>query len=204
MPDTRLTTAEVERIAKAMSERAAMSDDDIRSMALAAGVIKEAMYDVLVRFPNDGSESFSTFIKRLKPDTPHWYPPAEPGSDLDAAQIEAACGQKPTLAARAVLFKAAGPENYAKILAAWGCSPNDLKPGTNPKREFAPEKPAADGVKRVSPDNPWGDAYVTKHGQDAAYAERGRLMKVLGLKPCAAMAAAAGKTVTGVALTRSN
>jgi len=52
----------------------------------------------------------------------------------------------------------------------------------------------------VSSQNPWSDAYVKNHGQEGAYTERARLMKVLGLKVCGPMAKAAGYSITGAKL----
>jgi hypothetical protein len=62
------------------------------------------------------------------------------------------------------------------------------------------EKPKSDGAKPVASNNPWGNAYVKHHGQDAAYAERARLQKTLGLKTCIGMAAACGLSITGAQL----
>ena len=59
------------------------------------------------------------------------------------------------------------------------------------------EKPKGNAV---SSQNPWNDEYVKRHGLDAAYVERARLMKVLGLKVCGPMAKSAGKTLTGAKL----
>jgi hypothetical protein len=65
------------------------------------------------------------------------------------------------------------------------------------------EKPKADGVKAVATSNPWSKAYVERNGIDAAYAERGRVQKTLGLKVANQWAAAAGLSPTGVPLKRS-
>ena len=54
--------------------------------------------------------------------------------------------------------------------------------------------------KAASASNPWNDAHAQRNGLAASHAERDRLMKTLGLKKCAALAAAAGVSITGVKL----
>jgi len=75
--------------------------------------------------------------------------------------------------------------------AKFGSTQKGRKPGT---------KPEADSADKGGPNNAWSEAYAKRHGQDAAYAERARLMRTLGLKACTSMAAAAGRTITGAVL----
>jgi hypothetical protein len=187
---TRITDEEVARVAKAMSKIPAMTDDDMTELALAAGVVETAVADAIMRFPNDGSESFSAFLERVKPQVPHWYPPVEPGDDLDAALIEAACGAKPTLSARAALLKAAGPETYGKILRAWGCSERTLAPGVNPKAEAksASDNDARDKRRKDHSGNPF-------HKSQWNISKQGALIKSLGLDKANAIAKSVGSHV---------
>jgi hypothetical protein len=63
-------------------------------------------------------------------------------------------------------------------------------------KEKSGDKPAGPSAHS----NPWSDK---SHGTpEEALAEQTRLLRTLGTKPCATMAAAAGKTVLGAPLRR--
>jgi len=195
----RITDEEVARVAKALRETKSMEDADIETLALAAGVIKPAVYDVLVRYPNDGSESLTDFLTRLKPVTPHWYPPAEPSDGIDAALIEAACGAKPTLAKRAELYKVAGPDVYAKILTQWDCSPTSLAPGRKPGASTDDTaKAAAKIVADADSNSPFNPA--RKLSDAVRINEIGKYIRAFGTKSAARSAEKFGVDLAGRAL----
>lgn len=186
MPDL-MTAAEVARIAKLMSEPVKMNDADIRAIALAKGVVPTALYDIAVRFPNDGSVALDTWLDDIRKEAPHYWPPRDETEDVDKALVLAACGPKPTLAARAALRAAAGAELYSKILTAWGCSERTLSPGTNPKNvtDGTEKKSEERAAKRPDASNPW-----CKLGWNIS--AQGRLVVALGAEKAAQIAASAG------------
>ncbi len=77
-----------------------------------------------------------------------------------------------------------------------------VKPFTTEKGEkITAPRGAKSGGNAVSSQNPWSDAYVKRHGQEAAYKERARLLKLLGVSKCATeWAAPCGYTITGAPL----
>lgn len=190
MAETRLSHEEVMRVAQAMSKKQ-MLDDDVRALARGSGIVPTAEDDVLLNFPNDGSESFEEFITRIKPTRPHWFPPPEIGHNIDPALIEAACGEHPTLGARAKLrdacIAADGEDLYVRLLDAWGASQKTLAPGRNPK---ATDKEVEDvrAARKPQASNPWSRAgwNVSKQGQ---------LVTTLGIEKASAIAVAAGCVV---------
>lgn len=97
-----------------------------------------------------------------------------------------------------------GSDAAALVLLTEEAALYGVKPFTTEKGEKIGTKPKDAGShgSHGGGSNPWGESYAKSHSQDEVYAERGRLMKVLGLKPCAAMAAAAGRTVTGALLVK--
>lgn len=99
----------------------------------------------------------------------------------------AAFGANPTLAARAVYLKRYGEAAYLDEMAKWNASPNNLKPGKWPK-EYGAEQGDHES-------NPWSPEYLKKHGKEAAEAEKVRLLRVLGTKGAAGIAAAVGRSV---------
>ena len=169
------------------------SDDDFEALATGRGVLKPAFGDLRSRFEEDGRESLTEFIAELKAsgEAVHFWPEPEPGEGIDPALIEAACGAKPTLAARAALRKAAGPEHYAKILAAWGVSDKTLArdgklaPGKNPK--VSNEK-SPDAKPRDHSNNPF-------HKSQWNISKQGALVKSLGLAKTNAIAKSVGSHV---------
>jgi hypothetical protein len=162
------------------------SDDDFEALATGRGVLKPALGDMRSRFEADGRESLTEFIAELKAsgEAAHFWPEPEPGEGIDPALIEAACGSKPTLAARAKLLKIAG-DGYPKILAAWGASANTLAPGKNPKvsNEKVPDKKPHDHSNNPFHKSQWN---VTKQGA---------LIKTLGLDKANAIAKSVGSHV---------
>jgi hypothetical protein len=128
---------------------------------------------------------------------PHWLVPA---TLADPADDTWTSGSLTKQGARLKQLRAfCGSDQAALVLLTEEAARFGVKPFTTEKGEKLSEK-APQGAKRVSGSNPWGDAYVKANGQEAAYAERARLMRTLNLKACTALAAAAGYTVTGAKL----
>jgi hypothetical protein len=186
----RLTDAEIARIAKALLKEPRTNRDDMRKLALADGMRETAVADAIRGFKNDGDESFVEYLTRVKPETPHRYPPPEPGDGIDAALIEAACGSKPTLAARAALLAACGPALNEKSLSAWGCSERTLTPGTNPKAAHtsAADQVAKDQRRKDHSSNPF-------HRSGWNISAQGKLVASIGLVKANEIAASVGSRV---------
>jgi hypothetical protein len=105
-----------------------MNDADFKKLMMAAGVVEPAISTARLRFDDesggDKEISASAWIEgvRLSGESPHWWPNTYERDIIDPKLIEAACGAKPTLAARAALLTAAGAALYAEILGEWNCS----------------------------------------------------------------------------------
>jgi hypothetical protein len=164
-----------------------MNDADFKTLAKGQGILETALDDARARFDASGADSVTEFFTELKAsgEASHFWPEPEPGEGIDPALIERACGKKPTLAARAELREAAGPDGYAKILGAWGGSEKTLAPGKNPKAatEKAPDKNPRDLSK-----NPFSK-------QGWSITAQGALVKSLGLDKANAIARSVGSHV---------
>jgi hypothetical protein len=171
-----------------------INDADFKALAMAAGILETAVPTARLEFPDDGSLSVTEFVESYKVagDKPHWFPVPNPGDDLDPALIEAACGAKPSLAARAKLLKAAGADAYAQILAAWGGSPSTLVAGKNPKANGKVDDDAArDKRRKDHSTNPFSKRAWNITAQ-------GALVKSLGLDKANAIARSVGSHVGAV------
>lgn len=192
----RLTDEEVRRIANALLKVQRTNPDDMRKLALADGVLETAVPDAIRDFKDDGSESFVECLARAKldPNKAHRYPPPEPGDGIDPTLIEAACGSKPTLAARAALRAACivadGPRLYDEILSAWDCSEKTLVPGKNPKAVDASKanEAAIDQRRKDHSGNPF-------HRSQWNISKQGALVKSLGLEKTNQIAKSVGSHV---------
>jgi hypothetical protein len=192
---TRLTHEEVVRVAQAMSKKQ-MLEDDIRELALAAGVLLVAVPDVIMRFSNDGTESFSEFMDKVKSEAPHWFPPPELGDGIDPKIVEAACGARPTLSARAELYNVAGADLYKQLIEAWGGETNSLAPGQNPKHADAGEKSSTKKPASEEHKNPFDP--LTKFGSDQVRQnECAKYIAAFGAKSAASAAAKYGTDIAG-------
>jgi hypothetical protein len=165
-----------------------ISDADFKTIAMSKGALETGVADLQRRFDASGLDSASEFLDETKAggEAAHCWPAPEPGEGIDVTLLEAACGEKPSLAGRAALLKAAGPDAYAKILAAWNCSPSTLAPGKNPKAADtgkAPEKKQRDHSNNPFHKSQWN---VTKQGA---------LIKTLGLDKANAIAKSVGSHV---------
>jgi hypothetical protein len=172
-------------------DKTMMNDEDFKALAMAAGIVKTAVATARLEFPDDGSLSVAEFIESYKVagDKPHWFPVPEPGDDIDPALIEAACGAKPTLAARGKLLKVAGADACAQILAAWGASASTLAPGTDPKaKNSADDGAARDKRRKDHANNPFSKRAWNITAQ-------GNLVKTLGMTKANAIAKSVGSHV---------
>jgi hypothetical protein len=166
----------------------AISDQDFEALCLAAGLLKSAVADARMNFSELGDDgiSVSEFLKGIQDagSKPHWWPNTFQRDSLDQKLIEAACGEQPTLAARAALLKAAGPELYAEVLADWGCSPNTLAPGKNPKSPVAKSE-EKQKTPRDHSKNPF-------HKSNWNVTNQSKLVASLGLEKAAGIARSVG------------
>jgi hypothetical protein len=167
-----------------------MADEDITAGCIAHGMLPIAVQDVLIQYPNDGSEPLVTWLDRIKPTVPHRYPPPEIDDGVNPLMIERAFGATPTMFARGDLLRLVGPDLYSKLMASWGASASNLKPGTNPKAttETQVKDAVAAALRKPKASNPW-----SKDGWNVT--AQGRLVQSIGLDKAAAIAAAAGSKI---------
>lgn len=151
-----------------------MLDSDIRSLALSRGVREVAFDDVILQFPNDDETSFTDWLAKMKPDRPHWFKATQSSLADDAPELF-------SIDAQGRYAKANGTEALVELLAA-----NNLRPGEVLKA------PKPDGsVKGAS--NPWSREF--RGTDDERQAKMATLIRSLGTKACAGMAASAGVTL---------
>jgi hypothetical protein len=187
-----MTDAEALRIAQLMraDDNKRMNDEDIRAICLAHGMLPHAVPDCILRYPNNGEEPLDKYLARMKAagEIAHWFPYVPPEEDAALAPlIEAACGNAPTMKARAALLAAAGPELYATILTKFGCSDRTLAPGKKPVTDKTDDK-KSDDRKRPDKSNPW-----SKAGWNMT--QQSRLVVTLGFDKAAQIAASAGAKI---------
>lgn len=175
-----------------------INDADFKTLVMSAGIVEPAVSSARLKFDDEtgGSVDVSVvgWIESVKAsgESPHWWPNTYEKDIIDPKLVEAACGAKPTLAARAGLRKTAGPALYAEILGDWGASPSTLTPGKNPK--------ASDnsGAKKATPRDHSNNPF---HRSQWNISKQGELVKRLGLDKANAIAKSVG---SHVGATRAN
>jgi hypothetical protein len=185
------TKEEIERVAKIISDQPVTDEASVRKHALDDGMLPTAVDDIWLRYQMSGAkEPFLEWLPRVKAGIPHMYPPKPIDDGISPELIERACGKSPTLAARAELYRTAGPELYNKILTSWGGSPVSLKPGTNPKAaaKTTEQKTEETAARKPKASNPW-----SKEGWNVT--AQGRLVQSIGFEKASAIAAAAGSKI---------
>lgn len=183
---------------------------EMQQMATAAGMLPSAIKAVVEEcsgnFANDWvldsdgmvllaetGETMQEVIERWRTERPHLWPePVEP-TILDEA--ERAFGAKPSLSERGKFLRNHGAEQYHYYREMFGADAS-LRPGKLPEAGDGKAEPKP----KASPNNPWSDDFPG--GIDSAYKARASAMRGLGLKKCAELAAACGRTITGVPLRR--
>ena len=148
---------------------------------------------------NDKGQTLEVYLEAMIKSRPHWLLPETP---VDPNETTWSSGNITLQAARLKQIRATtntDAEALAQLTeeaAEWGVKPFSTVKG----EKLDPKAPRANDRKPVSASNPWGAIFVKANGIDAAYLERERLMKTLGLTKCAGFAAAAGLTITGAPL----
>jgi hypothetical protein len=143
-------------------------------------------------------QTIEEWIAERRKTNPNDYADYEPvsGEQIEFEIIENAC-LRPQPASLARLYKAVGEKRYHEILKQWGTDPAKMLPG---KRPGYAEKEADDKPSGSAHSNPWSDKWTGTPAE--ALAEQTRLLRTLGTKACATMAAACGVTVLGAPLRR--
>lgn len=157
-----------------------MIEGDIRALALAKRIREVAFDDVVARFPNDDSESFSEWLAKFVKENPRpqWFKVITTNSD-NAPELF-------SIDAQGRYVKQHGEEALVELLAT-----QNLRPGETLK---AP-KPDASDTKGES--NPWSKAFK---GDDAEREARKASIIRSGTKFAASMAASAGVYISGAPL----
>jgi hypothetical protein len=142
-------------------------------------------------------QTIEEWVTERRKSNPNDYADYEPvsGEQIEHEIIENAC-LRPQPATLAKLFKAVGETRYHEILKMWGTDPARMLPGTRPGyvKEKSADKPEGPSARS----NPWSDKWDRTPAE--AEAEKARLLRALGTKACAAMAAACGVSVLGAPL----
>jgi hypothetical protein len=151
-----------------------MTDDDIKALALAAGIREVAMQDVLLQFPNDGAQSFAAWLASVKAERPHWF-------DIVTDGTEAALF---SLKAQGEHVKANGEAATRELLAKHGLKLGQVK------------SPATDDDTTIKgAANPFSKAY--RGPPDEREARIASIIKSGGTRLAASLAKSAGVSITG-------
>jgi hypothetical protein len=144
---------------------------------------------------NSTGQTPEQYLDSLISTRPHWEIPA---TVVDAADDTWTSGSLTKQGKRWRELKsylgsdAAADKALAEEAALYGVVPGTTKIGVKPGDV---EKESGGKTGGPSPSNPWNDK--TRFTPAEADAEKARLLKTLGTKACASLAAAAGKTVLG-------
>ena len=146
---------------------------------------------------NSAGQNVEELLDHMISTRPHWLIPATVVDAADTTWLDGslAAQGKRWKELRAFLGNDASTNAaMAAEAALYGATMGSTKPGTKPGTKAADEKP-------VAANNPYSPAYEKRHGIEAAYAERARIMKSpLGIKGATALAKAVGCSVTGARL----
>ena len=152
-----------------------ISDEDMRALARVEGVREVALGDCILAY--DDSEPFVTFLKRIRPEKPHWF--AAPAADTpDEAALY-------SVEAQSRYARAHSTEELISLLKANGLTPGKVL-------KAAPVDPA-DKIKGSN--NPYDDACKLSLAEKEK--RIASLIKQGGTGLAARLAKAAGKTITG-------
>lgn len=146
---------------------------------------------------NSAGQNVEEYLDHMISTRPHWLIPATVVDAADTTWLDGslAAQGKRWKELRAFLGSDAAANAAMDAEAGlYGATMGSTKPGTKPGTT------AAAAAAPVAANNPFSVAYVKRHGIEAAYAERARLMKTLGIKRCTDLARAVGLSVTGAKL----
>jgi hypothetical protein len=149
---------------------------------------------------NGTGQTLEEYLEHWLKSRPHAFEPVVLEDANDTTWTEANITKR---AARFKELKAfCGSDAAARVLFAEEAAKFGVTdPFSNQKGEKIDPKKPKSGGKVVTSQNPFSDAYVKRHGQEAAYAERERIMKLVGLDKFAEdWATPCGYTVTGARL----
>jgi hypothetical protein len=152
-----------------------ISEEDMYALALADGAREVAIRDLIAGY--DDREPFVTYLKRIKPEKPHcWSAPA-------AETVEEAALYN--LDAQGEYLKKHGLEATRSLLTTEGLRIGQIKPSIK-----------VDPAKIPGETNPWSPNFKCKNEAERQ-ARIESIIRGLGAKAAAGMAAACGKTLTG-------
>jgi hypothetical protein len=149
-----------------------ISDEDMRALARAEGVREVALGDCVMGY--DDTEPFVRYLRRVKPDKPHWY--AVPAVDTpDEAALH-------SVDAQVRYVKAHSEAELISLLASNGLKPSQTK---------APAKVDAEKIPGAT--NPYSDQW--RGTEEQRNARITSLIKSGGTALAASLARSAGKTI---------